>query len=118
MIQQIETRGEKKQNILDRKSTIIALTQITKTHKELEMRKRLTQRKKRETEMTNDLTRYSPPIEPVLIVEEQPKKNKKRQIILKNSSEERKLDQPTTSVDEEIEIYKLEENESILEVST
>jgi hypothetical protein len=39
MIQQIETRGKKKKNILDIQNTIVTPTWITKTHTELEIKK-------------------------------------------------------------------------------
>jgi hypothetical protein len=70
------------------------------------------------TSTTIDLTRESPPVEPVPVVEERPQKKKKRQLIVEHSSEATESDQPSTSVDEEIEIDNLEKHESVTEVTT
>jgi hypothetical protein len=54
----------------------------TKTCTELEIKKNPIPSKKRMTKLTINLTRESPPLEPVEIVEERPQKKKKIQVIL------------------------------------
>jgi hypothetical protein len=57
MIQQIETRGKKKQKILDIEETIVILTRTTNMCIELEFRQNLTPRKKRMNITTINLKR-------------------------------------------------------------
>jgi hypothetical protein len=69
-IRKIETRGEKRQKNLERKTTFVSPTKVTTTTTEWELRPRTMPSKKRTPDAAIDLTRESPPTEPVPIVEE------------------------------------------------
>jgi hypothetical protein len=65
--------------------------------------------KKRTPDATIDLTRESPPAEPIPIIEEIPAKKKKRQLIITESSEATESDQLVEMDDVDIETLNIEQ---------
>jgi hypothetical protein len=76
---------------------------------EWEIRPKVTPSKKRTLDVAIDLTRESPPAEPVPIIEELPAKKKKRQLIITKSSKATESDQPVEMDDVEIETINIEQ---------
>jgi hypothetical protein len=76
---------------------------------EWELRPKVTTRKKRTPDATIDLTRESPPAEPVPVIEEVPAKKKKRKLIINESSKATESDQPVEIDDVEIETIDMEQ---------
>jgi hypothetical protein len=117
-LRKIETRGEKRQNNLERTTTFVSPTKVTVNMTEWELRPKVTPSKKRTLDVAIDLTRESPPAEPVPIIEEFPAKKKKRKLIINESSEATESDQPVEMDDIEIETIDMEQQESVEEIDT
>jgi hypothetical protein len=92
-LRKIETRGEKRKKNLESTTTYVIPTKVTVNTTEWEIRPRVTPSKKRTPDVAIDLTRESPPAEPIPIIEELPTKKKKRQLIINESSEATESDQ-------------------------
>jgi hypothetical protein len=77
ILRKIETRGAKRNKNLERKTTYVIPTKVIVNMKEGEIRSIETSSKKRTLNVAINLTRESPPIELVLIMEELPMKKKR-----------------------------------------
>ena len=92
----------KRQKNLERKTTYVNPTKVTVNMKKWEIRPKTTPSKKRTPNSAIDLTRESPPVEPISIIEELTVKKKKRKIIINESSDAIESDQPVEMNDIEI----------------
>jgi hypothetical protein len=116
-LRQIETRGGERQKNLESMTTFVSPAKVTVNTTEWELRPKVTPSKKRTLDAAIDLTRESPPAEPVSVIEEVPAKKKKRQIIINESSEATSSYQPVETNDANIENI-MEQQDSVEEIDT